>query len=130
MAPLFFNLKQHACSPTHRAGHTLDLLITRDDDQLVTAVSIDDAAFSDHFVVNGVLSMEKPLFTKKQIIYRSFKNFDIDIFISDIRGSSLISDPPNELDDPVALYDSELSGAFNRHLPIKRRTVTIRPATP
>lgn len=26
-----FNLKQHVCSPTHRAGHTLDLLITRDE---------------------------------------------------------------------------------------------------
>lgn len=49
-----FNLKQHVCSPTHRAGHTLNLLITRDDDQLVTSVSIHEAAFSDNFVVNGV----------------------------------------------------------------------------
>ena len=103
---------------------------TRDDDQLVTSVSIHDAAFSDHFVVNCALSMEKPLFTKKQIIYCSFKNFDIDLFISDTRSSSLISDPPNELDDLVALYDSELSGIFNRHVPIKKRTVTIRPAAP
>ena len=47
-------MKQHVCSPTHRAGHTLDLLITRDDDQLVTSVSIHEAAFSDNFVVNGV----------------------------------------------------------------------------
>ena len=118
-----FNLKHHVCSPTHRAGHILDLLITRDDDQLVTSVSIHDAAFSDHFVVNCALSMEKPLFTKKQIIYRSFKNFDIHLFISDTRGSSLISDPPNELDDLVALYDSALSGIFNRHVPIKKRTL-------
>ena len=33
-----FNFKQHICSLTHRAGHILDLLITRDDDQLVTSV--------------------------------------------------------------------------------------------
>ena len=125
-----FNLSQHVCSPTHRAGQILDLLITRDDDQLVTAVSIHDATFFDHFVVNCALSMEKPLFTKKQIINRSFKNFDSDLFISDTRGSSLISHPPNQLDDLVALYDSELSGIFNRHVPIKKRTVTIRPAAP
>ena len=100
------------------------------DDQLVTSVSIHDAALSDHFVGNGVLSMEKPLFIKKQIVYRSYKNFDIDLFTSDIRGSSLISDSPNELDDLVALYDSELSGVFNRRVPIKKRTVTIRPAAP
>ena len=74
--------------------------------------------------------MEKPLFTKKQIIYRSFKNFDIDLFISDTRSSSLISDSPNERDDLVALYDSELSGIFNRHVPIKKRIVTIRLAAP
>ena len=65
------------------------------------------------------------MFTKKQIIYRTFKNFDIDLFISDIRGSSLISDPPDELDDLVVLYDHELSGVFNRHVPIKKRTVII-----
>ena len=108
----------------------LDLLITRDDDQLVTSVSIHDAAFSGHFVVNCALSLEKPSFTRKQIIYRSFKSFDIDLFISDIRGSSLIGDRPNELDDLVALCDSELSGIFNRHVPIKKSTVTIRPAAP
>ena len=67
--------------------------------------------------------MEKPLFTEKQIIYRSFKNFDIDLFISDTRSSSLISDQPNELDDLVALYDSELSGIFNRHVPLSSVTL-------
>ena len=63
-------------------------------------------------------------------MYRTFKNLDIDLFISDTRSSSLNSDPPNELDDLVALHDSELSGIFNRHVPIKKRTVTIRPAAP
>ena len=121
-----FNLKQHVCSPTHHAGHILDLLITRDDDQLVTSVSIHDAAFSDHFVVNCALSLEKPPFTRKQIILV----LRILILIFDIRSSSLLSDPPNELDDLVARYDSELSGIFNRHLPIKKRTVTIRPVAP
>ena len=33
-----FNFKQHICSLTQRAGHILDLLITRDHDQLVTSV--------------------------------------------------------------------------------------------
>ena len=94
----------------------MDLLITRDDDQLFTSVSIHDAAFSDHFVVNCALSMEKPLFTKKQIIYRSFQNFDIDFSVT-LEALLFISDPPNELDDLVALYDSELSGIFNRHVP-------------
>ena len=85
-----FNLMQHVCFPTNRAGHRLDLLITRNDDQLVTSVSVHDAAFSDHFVLSCALSMEKPLFTKKQILYRSYKNFYIDLFMCDTRGSSEI----------------------------------------
>ena len=114
-----FNLMQHVCFPTHRAGHRLDLLITRNDDQLVAFVSIHDAAFSDYFVVNYALSMEKTWFTKKQFVYHSYKSFDIDLLISSTRGSSLIGDPPNELDDLVALYDSELSGIFSRHVPLR-----------
>ena len=47
-----------------------------------------------------------------------------------LRSSSLISDLLNELDDLVALYDSELSGIFNRPVHIKKRIVTIRPAAP
>ena len=62
-----FNLKQHVCSPNHCAGHILDLLITRDDDQLVTSASIHDAAFSDHFVVNCALSMEKPCLQRNKL---------------------------------------------------------------
>ena len=68
-----FNLEQHVLSPTHRAGHTLDLLITRADDDLVTSLSTYDADFSDHFVVNCNLTIAKQSFTKKDIYFRAFK---------------------------------------------------------
>ena len=47
-------------SSTHRSGHTLDLLITRADDDLITSLSTYDADLSDHFVVNCNLTIEKP----------------------------------------------------------------------
>ena len=72
-----FNLKQHVCSPTHRAGHTLDLLITRVDDHLVTSISTHDATLSDHFVFNCNLSIAKPLFVKKQIYFRRLKTITV-----------------------------------------------------
>ena len=77
-----FNLKQHVCSPTHRAGHILDLLITRDDDQLVTSVSIHDAAFSDHFIVNCALSMKKNVCLQRNKLFIVVLRILISIFSS------------------------------------------------
>ena len=44
-----FNLKQHVVIPTHMDGHTLDLIISRDDDQLNIAKPRADTLISDHF---------------------------------------------------------------------------------
>ena len=44
-----FNLKQNISGPTHKKSHTLDLIITRNEDKLVTGVKIHDPVTSDHF---------------------------------------------------------------------------------
>ena len=121
----WFNLKQHVLSPTHRAGHTLDLLITIADDDLVTSLSTYDADFSDHFVVNCNLTIEKPLFTKKDIYFRACKTINMDLFLNDLQESCLLRNPPDDLNELVALYDSDLAEILNKHAPMKKRSVTI-----
>ena len=45
-------LVQHIIGPTHRCGHTLDLVITRQDEQLVKRYTIDREQFpKDHFMI-------------------------------------------------------------------------------
>ena len=39
-----FDLQQHVRSCTHRAGHTLDLVITRDAEYILNAISVDDSS--------------------------------------------------------------------------------------
>ena len=51
-------------------------------------------------------------------------------FTDDILDSSLIKNPPEDHDDLVARYDSELSKILDKHAPLKKRIVTIRPSTP
>ena len=41
-----FNLKQHVCEPTHRNGQILDLLITRADESIASAVNVTDLCLS------------------------------------------------------------------------------------
>ena len=47
-----FNLKQHVATPTHSRGHTLDLIITRSEDDLVDGIVISGPTLSDHFAVH------------------------------------------------------------------------------
>ena len=59
-------LKQHVSAPTHKKGHTLDLLITRSEDSLISRIMIRDPIISDHFAVHCDLGVQKLKFSKKK----------------------------------------------------------------
>ena len=46
-----FNLKQHVATQTYMDGHTLHLIISRDNDQLDITKPIADTLISDHFSI-------------------------------------------------------------------------------
>ena len=74
-------MQQHVDVPTHKSDHTLDLIITRCADSLLSTNPIADCLFSDHFIVISDLIIKKPSLTIKQISYRKTKSIDIDIGI-------------------------------------------------
>jgi len=43
-----FGLKQHVTGPTHKDGHTLDLIVTRCSDRILSAPPKVDCYLSDH----------------------------------------------------------------------------------
>lgn len=53
-------LDQHVDKPTHISGHTLDLIITRCSDSLLSNSPITDYLFSDHFTVLCDLMLGEP----------------------------------------------------------------------
>ena len=126
-----FNLKQHMDVPTHRSGHTLDLIITRADDKIAKNFHVHDPVISDHFAVHCQLALLKPPFEKKEISYRKLRSIDKTAFCDDIAKSPLmtVSDfmSTSEL---VDLYNKELSDILEQHAPLKKCIVTLRPAAP
>ena len=58
------NLGQHVQERTHRHRHILDLVISRDDDNLIKGVSV-SSMLSDHFLVNNGVSLQKIMFLPK-----------------------------------------------------------------
>ena len=55
-----FGLKQHVGCPTHQPGHTLDLIITKEDDTLCISNPVDKFYISDHIFVHSKIRANKP----------------------------------------------------------------------
>ena len=53
-------LKQHIIGTTHKSGHTLDLLITREHDDHIGGINVFDYCLSGHHSISLHLEAGKP----------------------------------------------------------------------
>ena len=125
-----FGLKQHVLGVTHDLGHTLDLVINRSTEDIVSNFEINDPALSDHNAVHFKLSIDKPSFIRKDIGYRKWKSVDSTEFSADICQSSLHTSSAHNITDLVKQYNTVLGELADKHAPIITRTVTVRPRAP
>lgn len=123
-------LQQKVCVPTHKSGHTLDLLITRKYDTLVCSTPIADEHLSDHCSVLCCLNNPKPKSTVKEISYRKLKDINLKSFKDDISSSALIAKTPTQLEDILECYNTTLSAILDKHAPVNKKILTIRPRVP
>ena len=122
-------LAQHVSGATHSRGHTLDLIISRSDDNLVDSVKMDDLGVSDHLAVTCNLCLQRPHAVRKHISQRSFRTMDIEAVCQDL---SDVTEQLLEIKDApgiVSAYNRTLTGILDRHAPLSHRTVTVRPNT-
>lgn len=125
-----FNLKQHVKEATYQGNHTLDLIITRTDDDIINNVFVKDPAISDHSAVFCNLMIKKPPFDKIVSKCRNLKGLDFLSFADQLSNSLLLTDPQNDLVGLVYQYESVLSSALDYHAPYKERIITLRPSAP
>ena len=128
-----FNLKQHVIGPTHLAGNTLDLIITREQSNIITKYDIDDL-ISDHHSILIDMKISKPSKAKKYVKYRKTKNMNLNNFKIDLRhflssrldrtGLSLLS-----LDHLIETYEDSKK-ILDKHAPESGKFITIRNPTP
>ena len=122
-----YDLVQHVKGPTHERGHTLDLVITRQEDDLVASCDI-GAFISHHNSLHVTLKCSKTHPPRKTITYRSVSSVNVSLLGNDI--SSLLSHFPNNLDEAVELYNKSLVDVMDIHAPLKQRTVVDHPQHP
>ena len=85
-----FGFVQHVTEPTHARGHTLDLVITRGEtDVLSLRVG---ALISDHALIRFVLPLKKPSVEAQWVTSRAWRRLSRDAFASDLAASELCAD--------------------------------------
>ena len=123
------DVTQSVTEATHIGGHTLDLVLIRQDSQLLQSNSV-KAFFSDHGCVHCNLTGYKPKISKSVITYRNFKRIAQTDFAKDIEESLLSRQPAGSLNELVEQYNSTLTGILNKHAHQKTKSMSLRPSVP
>ena len=127
-----FDLVNHIFIPTHAAGHTLDLLLTKKSD-IINIINITQGIFlSDHSFILCQAEIHKPKKQKIQIEARKLKSLNELDFSNDLITSKIQDDDFNTktVNEMAILMDKELSRILDRHVPKKLITITMRPNSP
>ena len=124
-----YNLEQHVQSPSHKAGHILDLMITRPSENLISNVTVYDPHLSDHCSVKAQLHLMKPPPVRKEVTTHNYKMLNGATFQEDLEICVRWLGQSSDLDMAVADYDEQLSIMLDRHAPKITKTITVWPNT-
>ena len=78
------NLQQHVTKPTHKAGHMLDLVISRASSSIISTTDVYDASISDHISVLFNLIIRDPSFMPKVKLACDMRSFSYTKFKNDL----------------------------------------------
>ncbi|XP_061186395.1 uncharacterized protein LOC133194455 [Saccostrea echinata] len=134
-----FGLKQHVDEPTHKRGHILDLVITRESNNLLfSKPEVKDSLLcdlrgnvsGDHKGICTVLNVSKPEKPEKLVSSRQFREVNIKDLSSDLDDTlSFLKLDDISLDDHVTNYDSIVRDVVDKHAPLLSKEITLRPNT-
>ena len=124
------SLTQHVAEQTHEYDHTLDLVITRESDNLICGRPAPDILYSDHLTLLFKLKTARPPLKVGRVSFRKLRSIDRDAVMDEIRDSELFqmdTDDPGKL---AALLNNILRSLLDRHAPVKHKNTTSRSCVP
>ena len=133
-------LTQHVTSPTHQKGHTLDLVITREQSNLLSGSPIvfisgvSDANSSsslDHYAVLCYLNVNRPKTVHKSVKFRAFRKIPVPAYQNDVKVVlNNQSKTPDNINDLIDYYNSTLQNLTHKYAPLQCKTIPLRPYAP
>ncbi|XP_071149246.1 uncharacterized protein [Mytilus edulis] len=131
-------LVQHVHGPTHNKGHTLDVVITRDNSIILqTSHFIKDPCLfdqngnlsGDHLALFTSLKISKSPKQPHTVSSRKLSDIKSTDFIQDLNSYKIVQNREGSVENIVNLYNTELSSIVDRHAPLKSRKFIMRPNT-
>jgi len=116
--------------PTHAAGHTLGLVITRNDTEIADLYV--GGMVSDHALVLFSLKVKKSMTSTQWVTSRAWRRLSHEDFASDLADSHLCCNLSEHadatVDDLIDLYRCMMTELLNKHCPVVkvRRRVKVR----
>jgi len=125
------NLVQLVQTPTHAAGHLLDVVVVRSDTE-VTRINVPPPVLSDHSMIDVALDLCRGLVHYETVATyracRSWRTFNYDEFERDLCQSVLLHSPPPNINDLVAAYHDTLESLLDVHASYRRVRQSTRPS--
>ena len=118
-----FNLTQSVSEPTHNQSHLLDLLFTKQSDNILISTKLHHGLTSDHKAILRRLDVSVPVQKPESFSYRCLKKIDTGAFKQDL--SQAVSQVSS-----ISNYNNHLCSVLDKHAPLCRCTVRTRKPTP
>ena len=126
-----FGLKQHITQPTHKKGNTLDLIITRFDENLVRLCDVGTRYGSDHHMITFILQLRKPPPLRVESTIRDFRKIDHIALKHDLDlrlNANITAEHDSMTADEILDHFNQVSvEVLNIHAPSSTRKRLVRP---
>ena len=121
------NYKQHVTTRTHKLRHTLDVVITRDNEDLISQWKVGDQ-LSDHNLILCDVSHPKPRPIQGPMSMRKLCSVNMPNLREDLKDALQHGNAQGcSVEDLTNHYNSALTTVLDKHAPARVKRVTIRP---
>ena len=118
-----FNLPQSVSEPTHNQGHLLDLVFSKQSDNILISTKLHNGLTSDHTAILCKLDVSVPVQKPETFSYRCLKKIDTGAFKQDL--SHAVSQVSS-----ISDYNNHLCSVLDKHDSLCRCTVRTRKPKP
>ena len=125
-----YGLVNHITFPTHQADHTLELVITWNNQEMELRTIRPGYFLSDHCFVCVEIVIARPDVQSRMLSYCKLKSIDKPSSVIDLESiceDLLLIDDLNEL---AAQYNSRLLSLLDKHAPVTSKTLSVHSRVP
>ena len=125
-----YGLVNHVTFPTHQAGHTPDLVITQNNQELELGSVKPGYFLSNHCFVCAEIVIPQPNVQNRKLSYCKLKSIDKLSFASDLESICQDLLQIDDLNELAVQYNCRLLSLLDKHAPVTSKTLSVHPKVP